>query len=289
MSESKRAFCPGHLTAFFEICDSSEDPLKKGSRGVGICLSLGATSNVQVADSNAQKVAITINSKTRSADVTRDTIKFLVGNKKLKIDIDTIIDLPVEQGFAMSAAGALSASFALCSILGIPSSKAFEATHLAEIENSTGLGDVAGLSARGVELRSEPGLPPHGQVEQLHLTAELVICTVGRPIKTREILADTSIRMRCCAAGRRCIAAFSEHPTIEHLFVLGMEFIEETELSSPEVLRAMCVAEQYGMASMVMLGNSIFCVGDTAELLDALKPFGQTFVCEVDQKGPRLL
>src|SRR5712691_2191279 len=41
VSESE-AFCPGHVTAFFEVVDDP-DPRRKGSRGAGLCLSLGVS------------------------------------------------------------------------------------------------------------------------------------------------------------------------------------------------------------------------------------------------------
>ena len=42
-----RAFCPGHVTAFFEICDH-EEPVKRGSRGAGFCISKGVQTETTV-------------------------------------------------------------------------------------------------------------------------------------------------------------------------------------------------------------------------------------------------
>ena len=41
------AFSPGHVTGFFEVREG-DDPLASGSRGAGMCISLGATSKVTV-------------------------------------------------------------------------------------------------------------------------------------------------------------------------------------------------------------------------------------------------
>ena len=41
------AFSPGSVTLFFEIKDDKKDPLKIGSRGVGICLSRGVRTKIQ--------------------------------------------------------------------------------------------------------------------------------------------------------------------------------------------------------------------------------------------------
>ncbi|HUU07091.1 MAG TPA: sugar kinase, partial [Thermoplasmata archaeon] len=42
-----RAFCPGHITGFFEIC-RADNLLASGSRGGGLCTSLGALSDVGI-------------------------------------------------------------------------------------------------------------------------------------------------------------------------------------------------------------------------------------------------
>ena len=289
MTSRKTAFCPGHITAFFEICDQAEEPLKKGSKGAGICTSLGARSTVAIDESAWQQVTVRIDGKESDGAVTKDAINYLIGDENLTIEVDTALDLPMEQGFAMSAAGALSASYALCAALDVDTRKAFKAAHIAEVKNKTGLGDVAGIYAGGMEIRLEPGLPPHGVVEHIDAKSELILTILGKPIKTSDVLTDPVKRQAISAAGRRCIDEFANNRTLEHLFVLGMEFVEDAGLISKDVLKGMMEAEKHGMASMVMLGNSIFCVGDTDDLLKALKPFGPTYRCEIDQKGPRLL
>jgi len=289
MSETRSAFCPGHVTAFFEICDQSDDPLEKGSRGAGLNLTLGARSAVSVGESADQSIKVRIDGIESRARTTRDAISFLIGGKSLKVEVNTALDLPVEQGFAMSAAGSLSASFALCSLLNLPVQKAYEAAHIAEIKNRTGLGDVAGIFAGAAELRLKPGLPPCGVVERIEASSPVVLAVVGKPIKTNDILIDPGKREKISDSGKKCILEFAEHRTLEHMFALGMEFLECSELFSKEVLEAMVVADQHGMATMAMLGNSLFGIGDTPEMAEALRPLGQVFICEIDQKGPRLL
>ena len=289
MSETRSAFCPGHVTAFFEICDEADDPLKKGSRGAGLSLTLGARSAVTVKDSPDQSIRVRIDGIESHSCTTQDAIQSLVDNRQIRVEADIALDLPVEQGFAMSASGSLATSYALCSILGIPYQKAYEAAHIAEIKNRTGLGDVAGIYAGAVELRLEPGLPPAGIVERIETSSPVVLAVVGKPIKTKDVLTDPARRRKISGAGRKCVSEFAGHRTLEHMFALGMEFLEESELFSKEVLGAMVVADEHGMATMAMLGNSLFCIGDTPDIAEALKPLGQIFVCEIDQKGPRLL
>ena len=286
MSDSRSAFCPGHITAFFEICDQAEDPRKKGSRGAGMSISLGARSKVTVEDSQSRSISVRINGSESKANTTVEALSSILGDSKSRVNVDTRLDLPMEQGFGMSAAGALSASLALCSLLGISQEKAFEAAHIAEVNNRTGLGDIAGIQAGGVEIRLEPGLLPYGRAERIEALGEVVLAVVGNPMKTEQILSDPVKRGKISAAGKRCMEEFDDGRSLEQLFALGVEFIEEAELPSKEVLEALIVADSFGMASMAMLGNSVFCVGDTVELAEQLKKFGNVFTCSIDQKGP---
>lgn len=40
------AFSPGSITLFFEIRDEKKNPLRRGSRGVGVCISKGMVTKV---------------------------------------------------------------------------------------------------------------------------------------------------------------------------------------------------------------------------------------------------
>ncbi|HJX04433.1 MAG TPA: hypothetical protein VJ489_01295, partial [Thermoplasmata archaeon] len=60
------AFSPGHVTGFFEIC-RSDDLLSTGSRGAGLCLTLGAASEVRVADSARKSIEVSINGRLSAA------------------------------------------------------------------------------------------------------------------------------------------------------------------------------------------------------------------------------
>ena len=80
-----------------------------------------------------------------------------------------------------------------------------------------------------------------------------------------------------------------EKPTIETLFTLSQDFARETGLAQGHLLEAIETANSWGMASMCMLGNSLFAIGKTKELCEHLSPFGPVFECTVDQGGARLL
>jgi len=176
------AFAPGHVSGFFEPVYIDQNFDRSGSRGSGINISLGATSQVTVVKSTKQNFDIFLNNKMSKAPVTRLAIQYLLGNTSLDVKVNTILDLPVGQGFGMSAAGALSATYALADILDIPKEHAIKSAHYAEVQLRTGLGDVVASSFGGIELRKEAGLPPWGIIEHIPGQYELLLCVIGESI-----------------------------------------------------------------------------------------------------------
>lgn len=284
----KVTFCPGHVTGFFEIC-RSDDLLSTGSRGAGLCLALGATSDVRAATASRQSIVVTVDDRVVPAAVTKNALRRLVGNRKLRISVTTALELPVSQGFGMSAAGSLSAAIALAEILGKTRQKAFEAAHIAEIEEGSGLGDVSALHKGGITIRRKAGLPPIGDVVRIDGEPEVVLCVTGRRMLTKSILSNPSKARAINAAGSRMVNDLLKRPSIYRLMDLSSQFARESGLASRKMLEAMNAASKLGMASMSMLGNSVFAIGDTAGLVHVLSDFGKVYVCRVDTVGPRLL
>jgi len=282
------AFSPGHVTGFFETHHEKEI-LATGSRGAGMCLTLGARTTVSVSRSTRQSVRVLLDGKESKAPVTKSAIAHVLRNEKLGVSISTRSDLPESQGFGMSAAGSLSASLALTEILGRDRHEAFEAAHMAEVENRTGLGDVAAILRSGITIRTRPGLPPAGEVRRIDGRPDVVLAVIGKPIRTKTILADKAKRTAINKSGRGKMETFLRDPTLSRLMELSVQFAVETGLAQKRVLEAVNAASKLGMASMSMLGNSMFAVGDIEGLVRVLSDFGEVWVCKVDTQGARIL
>lgn len=283
-----RAFCPGHVTGFFEIC-KEKDLLSTGSRGAGMCLTLGATSEVDIADSDRQDFRVFIDGERSEAEVTRAVLRHLIGKDKKKVTVRTVLQLPQSQGFGMSAAGALSAALATAHILGLERQRAFEAAHMAEIECGGGLGDVSAIHRGGITIREKPGLPPIGKVHRIDGSPDMVLAVVGELLLTKSVLSDPVKARAINAHGSKRVDELIQTPTLERLMTLSHSFCVESGLASDEVIEAIEATSGHGMASMSMLGNSVFAVGRTEQLKDALSEFGQVFTCKVDTQGPKML
>lgn len=285
-----KAFAPGHITGFFEICDAPVDLLHRGSRGAGVNLSLGILTTVRVEEAVRQRISIRLNGMVSDAATTRRALHELTGRRKLMVEVDSDVQLPVGQGLGMSAAGALSAALALAGALGLPHSlyQAAAAAHRAEVLERTGLGDISGQLRGGWELRVRPGLPPYGCVDRILAPAmEMAVCVAGRPVPTKGVLSDPAKRRVVNRAGRRCMAAMLARPTLDRFFELSFDFARQTGLASKESLMLVeeIRARGLGMAGVSMIGNTVFAIGDIGELKELMKPYGRVFHCRTDLGG----
>lgn len=284
----RTAFCPGHITGFFEICRSN-DILSTGSRGAGMCLSLGATSRVKVERHTRQRIEIRIDGRRSRAEVTREAIRVLIGAEPASITVDTALDLPMKQGFGMSASGSLSAALALSDLMGMPRQKAFEAAHIAEVICGGGLGDVSAVHSGGITIRKRAGLPPKGEVLRIDGTPKVVLAVVGKGLRTKAVLSDPRKAKAINESGSRKVDALIQEPTVDKLMELSQQFALETGFASRKVTVAIDAVSGVGRASMSMLGNSVFSVGDTASLRRRLSKLGDVWTCSVDTMGPRVI
>lgn len=283
-----RAFCPGHITGFFEMC-RHEDVLHTGSRGAGFSIALGAESRVVMEDGPG-KLDIFINGARAKARVTEHAVKELLGDEKLNIKIFTTFQLPISQGFGMSAAGTLATALALSELLGLGEDAAYEAAHTAEVQCGTGLGDIAALRTGGMEMRVKEGLPPAGEVTRLAGSFDMVLARVGPNIETPTVLRDPEKVAMMNKAGADAMKRFVEDPDVHNLFHQSERFMNNSGLLTVDVRKALDGMGNENRGAMCMVGNSIFASGPDIPLLARrLSKFGIVYETHVDFEGPRLL
>ncbi|MFQ5552905.1 MAG: pantoate kinase, partial [Thermoplasmata archaeon] len=194
MGSKGRAFCPGHLTAFFQMCPH-EDPMRAGSRGAGLCLTRGVRTRVRTSDAAKTKVTVRLNGRAEPAETTERAVGLFL-EEPLEVRVASEVQLPVGQGFGMSGAGALSTLLALNEALGEPRGRdeVIGFAHRAEVEAQTGLGDVYPQALGGLDIREKPGAPPHGLVHRIPLEAEVVLGVLGTPTYTKAVLDNPMVR-----------------------------------------------------------------------------------------------
>jgi|Deesub1362A_J573_1020465.scaffolds.fasta_scaffold00075_114 pantoate kinase len=264
-------FVPGSITAFFSP-EIHENPLKSGSVGVGITIDRG----VRV---SYREEGIRVNEEEWNFPTVKYVIERLGGG-----GVDISMELPVGCGFGMSGASALAAAFEIASArnLNAPFSKLADLAHEAEVVNRTGLGDVVTQSHGGVVARLSSGCPSLARVERFLWRAELEFLVMGE-LDTSTILESSLTRIQ--KEGKTCLKEFIKNPKLLNLFTLSKKFAEETGLMDDDVRDVVEAVEAAGgIASMVMLGKTVFA----QKGLEALKEFGEPFTAKIDHCGVRI-
>lgn len=282
------AFAPGHISGFFQPI-YHHNIYQTGSRGAGVNLDKGCIAEVELVSGPFLQLNCTINGINKSSSVVKTAVKSLIGSRKLIIDIKLKNYLPISQGFGMSAASAISATLAIAQLLNLPRIEAIKAAHYAEVTLKTGLGDVAAANIGGIEIREKPGIPPWGKLHKIKSKEKIVICVIDSTLSTKKILSDEKMKDKINQIGKDCTDQLILNPTIDYFFQLSKKFAIQTNLIKTRVLDAIDAVEPYGMASMCMLGNSVFAYGKIKKIVDILSDYGTTEICGIDSSGARIV
>ena len=144
----------------------------QGSKGAGFCLEDGVEVSIKRTDNETDKISVTtIDGSTLDgglklySDLIESFRELFQINEQ--IDVDVRLELPISQGFGMSAAGLLATSLCLGEFFDRgDEGQLARLAHRIERQISGGLGDILGLWAGGCELRTKPGSPPSPGVAQ---------------------------------------------------------------------------------------------------------------------------
>lgn len=283
------AFAPGHVSGLFAVHDEHPDVLRKGSRGAGWSIDKGATAIVRPGVGR-----VTAGGQPFTAPVTHRALN-LLDSRTRELDVELRLDLPSGQGFGMSAAGTLAACLAAADLLDLEPEAALAATHQAEVESGTGLGDAIGAWLGGAEVRIAPGIPPHGGALRIEAEADFLFCTFGAGIATPSIIRDARWKARTRqlgdAAVDRIVAAGRavawETLLLEaHDFSLGLGLMPDGMRRAGQALPA---GVMWGQA---MLGTTLWATGPRGKL-DAAAGFlssqGSVISARLDANGARLV
>lgn len=297
-----KAFVPGHVTGIFRIFDEYENPLRCGSTGAGFSVTIGTVTSVSVMEHSTLEITTDYNNERIDAQVTKTVIRRLTDEYERTLKVHVVHDssLLSGAGFGASGAGALGTALALGHILDseITLEKAAGFAHIAEIINRTGLGDVISQTVGGVEVRIKPGAPGVGEVKPIAHEDSLRAILAGAPgLKTSEVLSNPVSRNRINTTGDSLISRIIKNPTIETFVQSSREFSDTIGLKTVRVESALKDLESAGFSnsSMVMLGESVFCLCDendtplAQEILSKYWNTSQVFATEISESGGRLL
>lgn len=268
MKNELSVFVPSHITGFFEIIQNS-NPLLKGSKGAGITLDEGVVTNAKIKDGNGN-IIINVNNKEDSLNtISKKTVKIILDRYNVNIqDYDIYINhdskLPIGAGFGTSAAFALGISFTLPKLMGINISfkEAGEIAHLAEISQSSGLGDVISEMFGGCVIRLNEGSPVKGIIDKIPITKPIYVITktIGL-LETKDIIENPIHQKHINQSGSILLNRLINNPSISNFMKLSRKFANDTQLISKEIAEIINILDEETLgASMAMLGNTAFAL-----------------------------
>ncbi len=278
-----KAYSPSHITGFFEICDN-KNPLYKGSVGCGLVLASGCVTEVSLNN----QVKLEINGMEEDANTTKYVLDNLAGESKIIVSTD--FEVPIECGFGASGAGALSTAIALNELLSLNMTlnEIAQIAHCAEVENNTGLGDVIAEAYGGIVIRTKPGPPGIGVIDGIPLRNEKISYVVLGKKLTRTVLEDgnAEIKRRINEYGRAALKKLMQKPTLENFMLVSRNFSLQVETISDKCHDAIeAVAAEGKVASVAMLGDTVFVIGDS----EALSEFGAVKESKLSYSGAKII
>jgi pantoate kinase len=273
-----RAFAPGHLTAVFRPELDARDPRGRGSVGAGVTLELGARAVARFTPGPRRIVRLRADLPL-PLPISTQVAERMLGDRRGRLTVELTHDLPVGQGFGMSAAGALATALAVGRLFGLPRRRAVETAHLADLFGAGGLGGVAAILGGGMELRERAGVPPFGVVRHRPFPLPMYVSVVGPPIASPSLLTSPRFLERVRVASGESLPRLQERFTPESLLEEAERFGKRLALAERPLERRLGRLRASGArAAQAMFGRVIYAVapgpGETAKLEEELRRQG---------------
>ena len=255
------AFAPGNISCVFKIIPHT-DPARMHSLGMGFTIKDGV--EVTVSKNNSTKILFNgekINFPTVQAVINRLSLV----PDGIKVDIKT--SLPLGCGFGLSGAASLATAYAINKFLelGKTNQELAMITHIAEVENRTGLGDVCSQYHGGCLVKLKEGAPL--VADKLPIANRPIYYRYFGPIRTSEVLRNPKQTVRINNAADTALTTLqqltrtkTDTELFTSCFAVSKQFSVESGLLSDErVINTIRQIEEVGgVASMIMLGNGVF-------------------------------
>ncbi len=274
---TSKAFCPGNVSCIFRIVEHKK-PKKMHSLGVGFTVDKGVTVSVERNNMNNYF----LNGKGIKAIPTVESVIGKLTDEQFKIEIKT--ELPFGCGFGLSGACALATAYAINKELNLKQSnkKLAIIAHIAEVENRTGLGDIAGEFNGGFLIKYRKGFPL--RAKRLKIEGVVYYKVFGE-LETKKVITDESKKIEINEAGdlalRKIKKLRKREINLANVIKISKEFaLNSGLLRDKRVIKTIeDIEKNKGNASMIMLGNAVF----------SDKPFKEAKRLSIAKKGAYLL
>ncbi len=257
------AFAPGNISCVFKIIHHP-DPSRMHSLGMGFTVQEG----VEVTVSEHHETKVLFNGQDINFPTVRAVVKRLTQNTDVPgIKVNLTSPLPLGCGFGLSGAASLATAYAINELIALRKENEELAmiTHVAEVENRTGLGDVCSQYHGGCLVKLKEGAPL--VADKLPIPEQPIYYRYFGPIQTSEVLRNSEQTKRINRAADTALAVLqkltrtqSNPELFTACFTVAKQFSVESELlSDARVIDTIAqIEEAGGVASMIMLGNGVF-------------------------------
>ncbi|MFZ0830438.1 MAG: hypothetical protein WCB18_06840 [Thermoplasmata archaeon] len=263
-SRTMWAFAPAHLTGIFSPALGARDPRARGSVGAGLVLEAGVLAGATWRPSD--RSALTLRSDiTGPLPISEEVARRLLARRPGRLSVRLRHELPIGQGFGMSAAGALATGLAVATAMGVSRQVAVETAHLADLYGGGGLGGVSAILGGGMELRQRPGIPPRGRVTHYPTAATVFVIVAGSAIPSPMLLGNPRFLARVERAAGSGLARLRCRPTLSIFLEESERFTDSLRLGPPSLLRRVrALRTGDTRVAQAMFGRSLFAVPRTA-------------------------
>ena len=253
----RRAFAPAHVSGIFVPSLEARDPRGRGSRGAGVVLDAGVRATASWARARRPSLRLSADVPAR-LEISETVARRLLARRGGRLEVRLEHSLPIGQGFGSSAAGALATGLAVAAVLGLPRRRAVEVAHLADLFGGGGLGGVAAILGGGLEMRLRPGIPPFGRVVRTEREAQIVVGTVGGPLRSAGLLGRPAQLVRF-SAGAPLFERLLRDPGWETFWEVSERFTDSAALTTPRLSVVLRGLRRRGAhAAQAMFGRSFF-------------------------------
>lgn len=265
------AFAPAHITGIFSPSLEARDPRGRGSVGAGLVLDAGVHAMVEWRPAARSEVKLDADVRT-PLPISRDVARRLLLRRPGRLRIALRHDLPIGQGFGMSAAGALATGLAIGTALGVPHQQSIETAHLADFFGGGGLGGVSAILGGGLEVRERAGVPPWGRVRHEPCRGVVFLIVTGGPLPSPRLLRSARFLERVREAAAPGLARLGPKPTLSKFLDEAERFTDALRIGPSGVLRWVRRLRSNGIpAAQTMFGRSVFALPRTLQARAALE------------------
>jgi pantoate kinase len=253
-----RAFAPAHVTGVFAPAVEARDPRGRGSTGAGIVLELGVRAFAEFRPGH-RRVLRLVSDLDRPLPISLDVARRLGPSGPGTLTVRLTHQLPVGQGFGMSAAGAAATALAVGALTLHSRREALEVAHLADLFGGGGLGGVASIQGGGgLELRTRGGLPPWGRTLHRPFSGGVLVGIVGGPLPSPHLLRNPRF-LRQVVSASAGLEELLRRPDADRFFDLSEQFTDRLGLAPPPLSRVLkALRRRDAWAAQAMFGRSFF-------------------------------